>query len=110
MTEAEIQCEIRKALGLDPDLVLWRNNSGAMPSAAGGAPVRFGLAKGASDLIGICAGRFIALECKTPKGKPTQDQLKFIQLVRRKRGFAAIVRSVDDALAAVQRCKAGAVE
>jgi hypothetical protein len=55
-------------------------------------------------------GRFVALEVKTPRGRVTPEQQRFITLVRARGGFAAVVRSVDDAIAAVARCRTGASE
>jgi hypothetical protein len=75
-----------------------------------GRLVRFGLHKGSSDLIGITPvtitpdmigkrmGIFTAIEVKTPKGKPTDEQINFIQRVRDLGGFAGVARSVEEAL------------
>lgn len=96
MSEADVQDAIRLAahsLGL----VLWRNNTGL--AVDGLRRIRYGLALGSSDLIGILVpeGRFIALEVKAPNGKgPTPEQERFLALVRRSGGVAAVVRSVED--------------
>lgn len=59
----------------------------------------FGLALGSSDIIGIApCGRFLAIEAKTKTGRPTQQQLAFIDAVRKNGGIAGIARSVQDAL------------
>jgi hypothetical protein len=60
----------------------------------------FGLCVGSADIIGIHkpTGRFLAFEVKTAKGKPTKEQLNFIEQVRAANGVAGIVRSVEDAL------------
>jgi len=88
---------------------LWRNNTGAIKDAEGRL-VRFGLCKGSSDIIGITPititpdmigkrmGIFTAIEVKTPKGKPTDEQINFIQRVRDLGGFAGVARSVEEAL------------
>lgn len=109
--EREVQHAIRVALGREPDLTLWRNNTGALKDANGRA-VRFGLAVGSSDLIGILApaGRLVALEVKTATGRTSPEQDLFLALVRRRGGFAAVVRSADDAVAALARARTGAVE
>ena len=105
--EADIQQEIRLALGLEPGLVLWRNNVGVM-AQDGGRPVAFGVGgKGGSDLIGLLNGRFIALEIKSATGRVRAEQLGFIECVRNNGGFAAIVRSVDEARAAIERARKG---
>lgn len=115
MKENEIQAEIRKALGREHDLTLWRNNVGVaeMWSSAGKSQrVQYGLCVGSSDLIGLLApaGRFVALEVKKPGEKPTEEQVKFMAHVRQMGGFAAVVRSASEATAAVQRAREGARE
>jgi hypothetical protein len=72
--------------------------------------VRYGLAVGSSDLIGCLNGRFIALEVKTPTGRASPQQRQWLDLVRRHGGFAAIVRSVEDARGAIARARTGASE
>lgn len=107
--ESEIQAQIRLALGREPDLVLWRNNTGV--AHEDGRRIRYGLTVGGADLIGILTGRFIALEVKRPKkGRESEEQQMFMQLVRAKGGFAAFVRSVDEARAAIQRAREGSSE
>lgn len=99
MTESQLQDAIRLALGSDPALVLWRNNVG-MAWMRNGAPVRFGVGgPGAADLVGMYAGRFIAIEIKTPVGRQSAEQRTFQQLVERKGGIYVVLRSVDDARA-----------
>ena len=61
--------------------------------------IRFGLAVGSSDIIGIApCGRFLAVEVKTSKGRATKEQLRFIEAVNNAGGIAGIARSVEDAL------------
>lgn len=102
MKEAEIQDRVRLELGNPeryPELVLWRNNVGQMIDKDGRRVV-FGVGgKGAADLIGMWAGRFVALELKTDKGKQTDEQRKFQALVTARGGVYAVVRSVEDARA-----------
>jgi hypothetical protein len=108
MSEGHIQDEIRLALSDEPGLVMWRNNVGVAEHR--GALVRYGLAVGSSDLIGCLNGRFIALEVKTPTGRASPQQRQWLDLVRRHGGFAAIVRSVEDARGAIARARTGASE
>jgi hypothetical protein len=94
---------------------LWRNNTGAIKDETGRL-VRFGLCTGSSDLIGIRpititadmvgtrVGVFTAIEVKTPKGKPTVEQINFIQHVKGLGGIAGVARSVGDALT-ITSCK-----
>ena len=60
--------------------------------------VSFGLMEGSGDLIGWDAtGRFVSLEVKTAKGKPSPAQEIWRAAVERAGGIAAIVRSVEEA-------------
>ena len=104
-SEGALQDAIRLALAHEPDLVLWRNNVGIAEHR--GARVRYGLAVGSADLVGILDGRFIALEIKTATGRASQEQRQWLTLVRRYGGFAAIVRSVEEAREAISRARRG---
>lgn len=108
MSESEIQAAIRVALGKLPDVCLWRNHVGVLRDERG-VTHRFGLAVGSADLIGILApsGRLIALECKSETGRLRPEQRAWLDVVRRFGGFAAIVRSAEEALAAVERARRG---
>lgn len=104
LSESAIQDSIKKAA---PSLgvILFRNNSGMTRRR-----VRFGLAVGSSDLIGLLvpSGRFLAIEVKTATGKPTPEQDAFLDAVRAAGGFGAIVRSLDEAREAIARARDGA--
>jgi len=117
MTEPQIQDAIRLALGKLDDLVLWRNNVGVAQHWNGRdvETVKYGLANGSADLVGILrvtptAGRFVALEVKTETGRVSPEQTKWLALVRKMGGFACVVRSVDEALVAIERARGGASE
>lgn len=61
-----------------------------------------GLPKGFSDLFAVKDGRIYFLEVKTETGRPSEEQLKFLAVMRDRYGCVAeIVRSVDDAVRAV---------
>ena len=107
MTEAQIEHAIRKRLGREADLILFRNTVGV--ARHGDRFRHYGLCPGSSDLVGILrsAGRWVALEVKTPRGRCTDLQQLFLDLIRRFGGFAAVVRSVPEALAALDRARAG---
>jgi len=78
--------------------LVFRNNTGVLPGADG-RPVSFGLTKGGSDLIGVCAdGLFLAVEVKTATGRATPAQIAFIEAVRRRGGRAGIARCPEDAV------------
>lgn len=115
MSETAIVIAIRLALGKLEDFVVWRNQTGVATYYTEKGKqmfVPFGLCKGSSDLIGILApvGRLVALEVKTIKGKPTKEQLLFVQLVRHMGGFGAVIRSVEEAVAAIERARKGETE
>ena len=59
-------------------------------------------APGVSDLIGWTHGRFVAVEVKGPRGRVTDEQAAFLELVRRSGGLAGVARSVDDARAIIE--------
>ena len=78
-SEAAVQADIRLAASQRGDLVLWRNNSGALTDDAGRL-IRFGLGNDSAqanrrmksaDLIGIHrpSGRFVSIEVKKPGWK-----------------------------------------
>ena len=70
---------------------LWRNNIGFCHNPK----MTFGLCPGSADLIGLTKdGQFLAIEVKSPRGKPSQEQLDFATTVRRLGGIAIICRSV----------------
>lgn len=113
MREQTIQQQIRLDLGTHPDLRLFRNNVGTGTDQRTGNFIRYGLAKGSGDLIGIrrititpdMVGRqigvFVSLEVKTSTGRPGSDQLAWLGMVRQFGGIAEIVRSTDDAVLAL---------
>lgn len=54
--------------------------------------------EGMSDLIGWGpGGRFLAIECKYGRGRATEAQAAFLELVRASGGMSGIARSVEDA-------------
>ena len=107
MSEQQIQQRIRLALSRGPTR-LWRNNTGCLKDQQG-RPVRFGLCPGSSDLIGYTTVEitpdmvgqrvavFTAIEVKSATGRPTAQQLVFIEHVRQAGGRAGIARSIKDA-------------
>lgn len=93
-------------LGKRRDVVIWNNESGVATYPR--HVVKYGVGKGGSDLIGVVAGgRFIALEVKTGRARPTKEQRMFLSLVQQFGGYAAIVRSEEDAHDAVNAAISG---
>ena len=68
-----------------------------------GRPLHAGLCVGSSDLIGYRqvdgVAQFVALEVKSPTGRPTAPQTQFLDHINGAGGCAGVVRSVDDASA-----------
>jgi hypothetical protein len=74
----------------------WRNNTGAVKT--GKRFIRFGK-KGSSDILGIIpdgTGRFLAVECKAGKNRPTIEQQAFIAGVNEAGGLGVVVYSADE--------------
>jgi hypothetical protein len=119
--------DVRDELADVPGIVLWVNPRGVATFADKTGAVRrrvdYGLAKGASDLVGILRieplpfpidrahdipiGRFIALEIKTGNAQRTKHQRMFQEIVRRMGGFACVIRDRSEARAAIARARKG---
>ena len=87
---------------------VWRNNAG-VARYPDGSVVKYGVANpGGSDLIGLASievtpsmvgqrvAVFLAIEVKTPSGRLTDDQRRFIDFVRAAGGIGIVARSEDD--------------
>ena len=108
--ETDLQQRIRLALGLRPDLRLFRNQVGSLPDPRTGRLVTFGLARGSADLIGWrtvtvtpdMVGQqlavFTSIEVKTPTGRLAPMQQAWLGTVRGAGGIAGVARSVGDAV------------
>lgn len=88
---------------------LLRNNCGQC-QASDGRVIRYGVGNpGGSDLIGLhtititpeMVGQqlavFTAIEVKTPTGRVSEQQQRFIAMVKSLGGIAGVARSVEDA-------------
>lgn len=113
MRESTLQKLIQLAVS-DAGSVTFRNNCGMLKNEAG-IPIKFGVGNpGGSDLLGITPvvitqdmvgqtiGVFTAIEVKTPTGRVSDAQHRFIQLVNNQGGRAGVARCVEDALAIVR--------
>ena len=108
--ETVLQQNIRLALGQHSDLRLFRNETGKLPDPRTGKWVRFGLAKGSSDLIGFktikvtpeMIGKdlavFCSVEVKTNTGQLSENQHNWLQAVKKAGGITGVARNVGDAL------------
>ena len=104
--EALLQAEAR-LYASKHDAVLFRNQRGKYMTADG-RWIETGLTKGASDLIGwrcititpamvgLRIAQFLAIECKTGRREPTEQQEKFLAAVARWGGAAGVARRIED--------------
>lgn len=98
MSETKLMRDIQIAVSFLGHRV-FRNNCGLF-TTENGEKVRTGLAVGSSDLIGWLgdgSGRFLAIEVKTGHGRPTKEQINFIDAVNSAGGVAFIAHSVKEA-------------
>lgn len=63
--------------------------------------IRFGC-PGSPDILGCLDGRWIGLEVKTATGRQRETQIAFQAAIERAGGLYAVVRSPEDAVAALR--------
>ena len=97
VSETDIQNQIRVALS--PYCNVFRVNVG-LCYTRDGRPIRTGVPVGFSDLFGHrkSDGRAFYIEVKTPTGKASPDQLRFLERMIADGAIAGICRSPEDAL------------
>ena len=93
-SENEIKKEIR--LALSPFGIVISQQSGNF-ELSDGRRIVCGV-KGLSDLLFIGEGYTAFIEVKSTTGKPTQDQLNFIEAVKKLGHIAGIAHSPEEAL------------
>lgn len=95
--EHAIQNKIRIAIA--PYCDIFRINVGA-GFTKDGRYFNTGVPPGFSDLFGVrkSDGRAVFIEVKTPKGRPTEKQQKFIQMMKLNGAVAGVCRSADEAI------------
>jgi hypothetical protein len=108
MTETALLQSIRRALAETGLVMLYRNSVGYDAERK----IKYGFGKGSPDLCGVLrpSGRFVGFEVKTPAGRLSTDQSMWHQACRLAGGFVAVVRSPNEALAALTRAQTSAVE
>lgn len=86
------------------------HKAGNQVTLANAQMIPFGLCIGSSDIIAIAptvitqemvgqtVGIFTAIETKTKTGRPTKEQLNFMDQINKKGGRAGIARSPEEAL------------
>ncbi len=78
--------------------IAWRNNSGAIFLRDKGKcrVVRLGQ-PGSPDVVAcLKGGYFLAIECKSKKGKLSHSQKDFLDKISSKGGIALVIRSIDE--------------
>lgn len=96
-SEAHVVAAILHRIGERyPQARCWRNNTGALRDPTGRL-IRFGL-PGSADILGLIGpeGRFLAIECKTQRGRQTEQQRKFQAMVERHGGLYVLARKAED--------------
>lgn len=100
-SEHDIQNEIRLHLS-SLGYCVFRINSGKIKTADG-RWFDVGVPKGFSDLMAVKDGRVYFLEIKNEVGRPSAEQINFIEVMQSRYGCrAGIARSVSDALKIVE--------
>jgi hypothetical protein len=106
-SEQTIQQQIRLACSKGAAR-LWRNNTGKLLDQHG-RMVTFGLCKGSADLVGYTTVEvtpemvgqrlavFTAVEVKAERGRPTPEQIAWLEHIKAAGGKAGIARSVAEA-------------
>jgi hypothetical protein len=96
MTEHDTQSAILDLISLRGGVVT-RINSGSMLAKSQTDRVyRVQLAdKGTSDIIALYKGVYLAIEVKFGKGKPTPEQIEFLESVARAGGVGLVAYDVD---------------
>ena len=93
ITENEVQNQILGWLCLN-QIFNWRQNT--MGVYLGEGKFRKAPTTGVADILGILPdGKFLAIECKRPGGKPTPDQLEFIENINANNGIAFVADNLE---------------
>ena len=112
--ESAILRAVRLAVGALPGVVLWRNSVGVARYVGRGGragAVPYGLQRGASDAVGVLSvaipgiarpvGVALFIEVKSARGRLTEEQALFRDLVVRLGAVHLTVRSAEEAVAGV---------
>ena len=101
-SEHQIQNEIRLALA-NRNCLVFRTNVGKV-KMADGRWFDTGLPKGFSDLTGarLSDGKIFFIEVKNKNGRVREDQVKFINSMKKYGLIAGVARSVEDAIKIVE--------
>lgn len=110
MNETEFNRRVLLRFGADKRLRLWRQNTGTGLTMDAERVISFGL-KGSGDLSGIMmGGTRIEIEDKTARGRQSEQQKAFQNMIERFGGLYVLARSEEDVeraiVARLARCGA----
>lgn len=98
--------EILLAIGSRPDCIVWEHKTGLFRLPVGEGRVPVGL-PGSPDIVGFTAGGlFVGIEVKTGSGRFSTQQHAFSTAASRLGVSVCVARSVDEAVAHVDRLAA----
>lgn len=98
MKEQDIQTAIMKMLLHHPRVAWCYVTTSGKVKGRGGHWMTLGV-PGLPDIMGqLRTGHLFGIECKQPGNKPTEDQERFIDMIRQNGGLAGVATSVDEAL------------
>lgn len=110
--EIHIQRAIELDLGALPGVLVYSNGVEQTEKFARGRTwfEHNGLGPGTPDLVVLDGPRVVGLEVKGPDGAPEESQIRVQKQWHAIGAFYAFVRSVEEARAALERARNGAVE
>src|SRR5262245_52685275 len=98
--ESSVLRRVQEALWACGGVHVMRNNVGAIRK--GKRYIKYGLGVGSADIVAIVAphGRWLCVETKRAKGgKATEEQARWLEVMRRYGAVAGICRTPEEALA-----------
>lgn len=106
MSERDLVYLILSTWGAHPSLRIWRANTGvgwfangqpARKTDRGAYAVKFGT-PGQGDISGLVlpSGRRLEIECKTERGRQSDDQKSFQRMIETFGGLYVLARSLED--------------
>jgi len=96
VNESHLLATILREFGARDGLRIWRANV-LVARTPDGRVMRAGIT-GQADISGILApsGRRVEIECKTPRGRQSQAQKRWQEMIERHGGIYVLARSTDD--------------
>ena len=102
--ERDIQSAIIELIHLRGGVVTRINSGSAIfRDSSGRTNVIRGAEKGTSDIIALYCGKYLAIEVKSGKNKPTPEQLEFGRRVRDAGGLFLVAYDVDAVISLLEQ-------